>query len=529
MDNNVQYTLSLRDLLTGKLREADGAAKQLEGTMSAVESVLMAVGVGFGAYKLGEFASDVVDVGSKMETLNNVINYTSLNTADAAQNHEFLKRIIGEYKLPMMETVDGFSQLSAAMIGTSLQGQGARDVFEGVSVASTAMHLSAEKTNAVFYALNNMMSNGTVQAQDLKLQLGNALPGAFGLAAKSMGVTQQEFKKMMEQGQIVSEEFLPRFAAYLKQEFGGAIPVAVESTTAKMTELKNAGLMLKVELFDYFEPAIKKTLDGLVSFMGFISDHKDEIKALAVGIGTAAAAFTAYNVAILAANYGTKIYTVLNAIAIGFDMARAEGLGVVAAAQWALNAAMDANPIGIMITALGVVAAALYYAYEHIQVFRQGIYAVGYFIKEYVSIWIDLFKGLKDIVVGVFTWDVNAINSGLAKVTDVYANGFKRLGQAAKDGWEAGYKPDTEAAADKTTAKPTATGGVTPPKTPTKDITPKGASAPRAVTINISINKMIEKFSINTTNLTESTSKVHEAVSNVLLQAINDSQIVGNI
>ena len=62
-----------------------------------------------------------------------------------------------------------------------------------------------------------------------------------------------------------------------------------------------------------------------------------------------------------------------------------------------------------------------------------------------------------------------------------------------------------------------------------KDASPKSATGSHSVTITISINKMIETFKISTTNLQESTSKVHEAVSNVLLQAINDSQIVANI
>ena len=61
-----------------------------------------------------------------------------------------------------------------------------------------------------------------------------------------------------------------------------------------------------------------------------------------------------------------------------------------------------------------------------------------------------------------------------------------------------------------------------------KSVSPKGATSNKAVTINISINKMIETFKISTTNLQESTSKVHEVVTNVLLQALNDSQIIAH-
>ena len=41
------------------------------------------------------------------------------------------------------------------------------------------------------------------------------------------------------------------------------------------------------------------------------------------------------------------------------------------AAQWLLNAALDANPIGIVVMALGALVGALIYAYNHSEDFRR--------------------------------------------------------------------------------------------------------------------------------------------------------------
>jgi len=60
-------------------------------------------------------------------------------------------------------------------------------------------------------------------------------------------------------------------------------------------------------------------------------------------------------------------------------------------------------------------------------------------------------------------------------------------------------------------------------------VAPKGASGTKAVTVNISIGKLVETLKISTTNLTESTGKIQEAVANVLLQAVNDASITANI
>src|SRR5690606_29184396 len=124
-----------------------------------------------------------------------------------------------------------------------------RDIFEGVTVGVTALHLSAAESQQVFTALNQMVSKGTVQSQELKLQLGNALPGAFQIAAKAMGMTEQQFSKQLETGNVLAEEFLPRFAEQMKKTYAGAIPAALESTIAKETEWMNKSIQFKNDVF----------------------------------------------------------------------------------------------------------------------------------------------------------------------------------------------------------------------------------------------------------------------------------------
>jgi len=116
------------------------------------------------------------------------------------------------------------------------------------------MGLSAGDTSGVLLALQQMVSKGTVSAEELRGQLGERLPGAFQIAARSMGVTTAELGKMLEQGQIMAADFLPRFAEQLRQELGGAAEEAgsrFEAATNRMASawdqfkatLANSGLM----------------------------------------------------------------------------------------------------------------------------------------------------------------------------------------------------------------------------------------------------------------------------------------------
>ncbi|MGY0034433.1 hypothetical protein [Pedobacter sp. NJ-S-72] len=116
----------------------------------------------------------------------------------------------------------------------------------------------------------------------------------------------------------------------------------------------------------------------------------------------------------------------ISQIAIGFEIARAEGLGLVAAAQWALNAAMNANPIGILITAIGLLIGGLVLAYNKSQTFRAslaGIMEVGKLLAE-------IFIGLGKTIIGAFTFNPNCFaegaNQAVAAVSEIMDGGIKK-------------------------------------------------------------------------------------------------------
>ncbi len=112
-------------------------------------------------------------------------------------------------------------------------------------------------------------------------------------------------------------------------------------------------------------------LPPLTAVMGFMADHQGVVKALAVGIGTVLVAATAaWTVRLVAAGAGViKL--------VGANLAFKEGTYTLAAAQkiaaiaqWDLNAAMAANPVGAVILTLVAFAAAIKLAYDHFKPFH---------------------------------------------------------------------------------------------------------------------------------------------------------------
>jgi hypothetical protein len=84
-----------------------------------------------------------------------------------------------------------------------------------------------------------MISKGTVSAEELRGQLGERLPGAFNLAAKAMGVTTAELGKMLENGEIMAGDLLPKLALELNKTFGDKITGNVDSLQASTNRLSN--------------------------------------------------------------------------------------------------------------------------------------------------------------------------------------------------------------------------------------------------------------------------------------------------
>ena len=72
-----------------------------------------------------------------------------------------------------------------------------RNIFTGVSMAASKLGLDAESTQGIFKALEQMMSKGTIGAEELRHQLGDRLPGAFTIMARALGVTTEKLTEMM--------------------------------------------------------------------------------------------------------------------------------------------------------------------------------------------------------------------------------------------------------------------------------------------------------------------------------------------
>lgn len=149
---------------------------------------------------------------------------------------------------------------------------------------------------------------------------------------------------------------------------------------------------LSAELGQALLPAYTAIQRILIRVIDVLSRHTGAVK-LAVG------AIAALSAGILIANAAMKAYA---AVGVIVKVATAAWT----AAQWLLNAALSANPIGLVIVAVAALAAGLVIAYQKSETFRKIVTAAFDAVKKAIDAVKNGFNVLLDAATKAFNWIV---------------------------------------------------------------------------------------------------------------------------
>jgi len=242
---NSQEAQRAASALRDRMRELSAEASNTGGAFSRLGAAAGSLGFTGPIAAIAALAAaitglkSVIDAGLGFEKIQStmIVAFGSLEAAN--REFEFAKKVSNELGLELMHTAAGFAKFAASTKGSKLEGQLARDVFISVSKAAVGMRLSTEQVEGVFNALQQMMAKGKVQAEEFRGQLGDRLPLAMQAATRATGRTVEEFSKMLDDGKIISEEFLPAFAKALEEIVGDGAIQGAQSLQAQINRIKN--------------------------------------------------------------------------------------------------------------------------------------------------------------------------------------------------------------------------------------------------------------------------------------------------
>ncbi|MBW4460434.1 MAG: tape measure protein [Nodosilinea sp. WJT8-NPBG4] len=220
-----------------------------------------------------DFAAASTKAAVEMQKYRNVLKFVEGDAESANNKIEDIKNSSKELGVDFKQSVSGYVGLSAAAKGTSLEGQSTQEVFSAVQQASSVYQLNPEETQRAMLALQQIMSKGSVQAEELRGQLGEVLPGAFQISARAMGTTTSELNKLLELGQVTSSEFLPKFAQQLSAETDSGVAGAASSAQASINNFNTALLELQSNVGEGILPARQLGLKIAADAMEFAANN----------------------------------------------------------------------------------------------------------------------------------------------------------------------------------------------------------------------------------------------------------------
>ncbi|AUG53941.1 tape measure protein [Thalassospira marina] len=344
-----------------RLRDSSGRAGRgfdhLSAQTSNVTGMFLNMRNAVATLGLGLLVRQIYQTGNAFEGYESTLLSVAGTHEKAAAEMNYVRTQADRLGLALQSTTDQYSQVAAAAKGTVLQGQPARDIFEAVSEAMVVLNKSSADTQGALTAITQVMSKGTVQAEELRGQLGERIPGAFQIAARAMNVSTQELGKMLELGQVTAEDFLPKFAAELRKTYGEALPSATRRASSEWNRMMNvitdsANTAYTSGFGETLATEIREITDLLKS---------PEIEQAAVSFGELLAQGTALasdGLQFVIQN-GHEVLSVLAGIAAVKTASTLISIGGAALRAAAGLAAFAFTPVGAIAIALGVATAAV--------------------------------------------------------------------------------------------------------------------------------------------------------------------------
>lgn len=222
-----------------------------------------AVSAGFGAQAVREIAQAGIAFESIERSMRAAVGSSEL----ASREMQFVRDESERLGLSLQSSASQFTKLAAAAKGTALEGEESRQIFTAISEASRVLGLTSDQTAGALTAIEQIISKGKVSAEELRGQLGERLPGAFQIAARSIGVSTSELDQMLKRGELLAEDLLPALARELRNTFGNEVESAAEDAAASFARFQTSVFELKVAIAE----------SGLLGSMADLADSFTEI------------------------------------------------------------------------------------------------------------------------------------------------------------------------------------------------------------------------------------------------------------
>jgi tape measure domain-containing protein len=196
--------------------------------------------------------AEMTDYASLIGRLNIALQGVTKTSAEYASAQEAIFRISRDLNVPTLEATQGFTRLSASVLGAGGNINDAEIVMRGFTEAIKATGGGAEEVNGAMTALTQIFAKGKISAEEIN-QIAERLPGAFNAIAKATGMSGAELQDALKKGQVGLNDLM-KTAQYLTDQYSASAEKMAKSTDDAGARMKVALDKLRLEFGNFFKP-----------------------------------------------------------------------------------------------------------------------------------------------------------------------------------------------------------------------------------------------------------------------------------
>ena len=193
-----------------------------------------------GVYQVVNTFSSAIDAVNRNQGLQ--IGLLTANEGDAkgaASDYQFLREEADRLGLVFDDIAPKFANMAISAKDLNISGEQTRQVFTNIATAIAANNLSVDDAEGVFRAFGQVLSKARVQAEELRGQLGDRLPGAVAAFAAANNIALSDLDDALKSGELGVDELI-KFAEGYANKFAPVMEQATTRLSASIARARNA-------------------------------------------------------------------------------------------------------------------------------------------------------------------------------------------------------------------------------------------------------------------------------------------------
>lgn len=266
-----QYQAEL-DRAAAGTRRLRQEGERLGTTATLMANALRTAGASITVFGAVQLVRQVSDMNVQFDRARIALNAVSNSSQQAGQRFQFVLNTAERLGVQNLSLAQGYVVLTAAARGTNLEGAQTDKIFSAIVESGARLNISQADIQGILRATQQIMSKGTLSAEELRQQLGDRLPGAVNIAARALGVTTAQLNEMLIRGEIASDVFLPKFADELRRTFGTDSTTRIDTNAASFQRLRNEISLLADSIGSVLNPVLADSSNQIANVLRLLRE-----------------------------------------------------------------------------------------------------------------------------------------------------------------------------------------------------------------------------------------------------------------